>query len=65
LREKDDPLRRNLLYNFLRWRYIGIRPKIASIPGVGEVQKALEIQRSALYCIFHSTLREKFSGALL
>jgi len=61
----DDPLRKNLLYNFLRWRCIEMRSKIALIPAVGKVQKVLEIQRAALHYIFHSAQRGKFSGALL
>jgi len=27
----DEPLERNLLYSFLRWRWIGMRSEIASI----------------------------------
>jgi len=65
LRERDDPLKRNLPYNFLKCRCIEIRPKMASIPAVEKIQKALEIQQAALHFIFHSMLRKKFSGALL
>ena len=39
----DDPLKRNLLYNFLRWRCIGMRPEMASIPAIGDVQKVPDI----------------------
>ena len=60
----DEPLRRNLPYNFIRWKYIGMRPKMALISAVGVVWKALDIQRAALYCIFHSTLRGQFSQSL-
>ena len=55
---RDDPLRRNLLYSFLRWRWIEMRPEMTSIPTVGDVQKAPDIQRDALHCIFLSMLRE-------
>ena len=53
-----NSLRRNLSYNFFRWRWIGISPMIASIPSVNEVQKAPIIQMAALYCIFLKILSE-------
>ena len=56
LEESNKPLKRDLLYSFLRWRWIGIRLKIASISAVGNIQKALDIQRAALHCIFLSML---------
>jgi len=36
---------------------MGIKPKMALIPAVGKVQKALDIYNAALYCMFLSTLR--------
>ena len=56
--ESDNPQKWNLLYNFLRWRWIRIKPEIASIPTIGEVWKGLDIHNAALHCIFLSTLRE-------
>ena len=53
-----NPLRRNLLYNFFKWRWIGISPAIASIPSIDKVQKAPIIQMATLYCIFLKTLSE-------
>jgi len=43
LERNNESLKRNLSYNFLRWRWIEIRPKIASIPIVGGVLKTLDI----------------------
>ena len=37
--------------SFLRCIEIGMRPAIASIPYVGDVQKAPVIHRAALHCI--------------
>ena len=34
-----------------------MRPEMASIPVVGDVQKVSNIQRAVLHCIFHSMLR--------
>ena len=62
---KVEPLKRNLLYIFLIWRYIGIRLEIASIPAIGDIWKALDIQRAALHCIFLRILRKSFKGTLL
>ena len=58
LEGSDEPLKRNLSYNFLRWRWIEIRSEIASIPVIGDVQKVPDIQRAAFHCIFQSMLRE-------
>jgi len=44
-------LRQDRLANFLRWRWIGMRPARASIPPVEEVQKVPRIQRAALRCM--------------
>ena len=57
LEGSNEPLKRNLLYSFLRWRWIGMRPEIASISAVGDIQNTLDIQRAALHCIFLSMLR--------
>jgi len=43
LRGRDNSLKRNLPYNFLRCKCIGIRPKMASIPIVEKIREALEI----------------------
>ena len=43
LEGRDEPLKRNLSYNFLRWRWIRIKPKIALILIVGDILKALDI----------------------
>ena len=56
-RGRVEPLKRNLLCIFLIWRYIGIRPEMASILAVGDIWKAPDIQRAALYCIFLRILR--------
>ena len=45
------------------WRWIGMRPAMASIPEVGDVQDAPTIHSMALLYMF--SLREYKSGALL
>ena len=37
LKRSKDSLKWNLPYNFLRWRWIGIKPKMALIPAVGDI----------------------------
>lgn len=54
---KDAVLSYCWLLILSRWKYIGIRPAIASIPHVDEVWKALVIHMTVLYCIFLSSLR--------
>jgi len=44
---------------------MGMRPAIASMPSVGEVQKAPIIQRAALRCIFFSSVMFFTMGAPL
>jgi len=58
LEGSDKSLKRNLLYSFLRWRWIGMRLEIASIPTIGNIQNVPDIQRAALHCIFLSMLRK-------
>jgi len=44
---------------------MGIRPKMASIPLEGKVQKVPDIHKAALLCIFLSILRGYSRDALL
>jgi len=53
----EKPHRWNLLYSFFRWRCIGMRPAIALIFIVGDVQKVSDIYSAALHCIFLRVLR--------
>ena len=57
LDRRDDCYSKNLLYSFLRYRYIGMSPEMASTPRVGDVWNVPEIQRATLCCIFHRMLR--------
>jgi len=43
LERNNESLKRNLSYNFLRWRWIEMRSKMASIPIVSDVLKILDI----------------------
>ena len=48
----EKPLRRNLLYNFFKWRWIGNKPEIALMPAIGNMWKAPVIHIAVLHCIF-------------
>ena len=63
--DKKSALKWNLLLSFCKWRWIGIRPVMASIPNMGDVQKAPEIYKTTLLCIFLSSLRVYIREVLL
>jgi len=44
---------------------MGMRPAMALIPSDGKVQKAPVIQRTALHCIFFSSVKFFMMGASL
>ena len=62
---KDTILNCCLLLILSRWRYMKMRPAIASIPHVGEIWKAPVIHIAALHCIFFNFLRGWNKGTLL
>jgi len=62
---KECALSWDLLLSFWRWRWIGIRLAIVSIPDMENVQKAPEIYKTTLLCIFLSSLKEYANNTLL
>ena len=50
---------------FWIWRWIGMRPAIASILAVDDIWNTSTIYNATFLCIFQSSLKEYKSGALL
>jgi len=61
----EDEWSWDLLASLWRWNFMGMRPVMASIPSVGEVLNAPNIQMAALLCIFPKIFIGYERGALL